>query len=161
MSLEIKPVKTKKQFKDFLRIFDYWHKQGKLGFVPIFILYRVKDQGQLSLLVKNAKTIGIAWMIPRKRPYEFYQLKTYAIDRDWIGKGYGEKFLKKLIDPLHKAGYDITTGVLTDNKPAIKLYKKMGFKTTEKVKSAKGIETYEMIYKATKPKSSSSKGTFI
>lgn len=189
MVLEIKTVKSKKQFKDFMRIFDYWHKQGKLGFVPMFILYRVKEQGQLLLLNKTSakkkshkspsrsprsksgshkspsrankstysKTttdkvtpIGIAWVIPRKRPYEFYQLKSFAIDHDYLSQGYGNKFLSKLTQPLHKAGYDITTSVLTDNQPAINLYKKVGFKPIKKVKSAKGLETYEMIFPATK-----------
>ena len=146
--MKIKAVTTKDEMKQFLRIFAYWHKQGLLGFVPIFILYRVKDRGELIILKKGSKVIGIAWMIPRKRPYEFYQMKTLALDRDWTGKGLGKKFLESLVNPLHDMGYDVTTGVLTSNKRALDLYKDAGFKTYQKKKSQSGIETYEMILSA-------------
>jgi len=89
-------------------------------------------------------------MIPRKRPYEFYQMKTLAIDPDAIEQGLGKNFLNQLIEPVHNGGFDITTSVLTSNKRAHNLYSKTGFKVTEKKKSPKGIETYELILPATR-----------
>lgn len=137
-------ISSQDEMKDFLRIFDYWHKQGMIGFVPIFILYRARDKGELIGLKKGNKIIGIAWMIHRKRPYEFFQMKTLAIDKDFIGKGLGKTFLHEMVRTLHKFGWDITTSVLTSNERALQLYLSEGFKIDRVNVSPKGIETYEM-----------------
>ena len=144
----VKKVTTEAEMKSFLKLFDYWHKQGLVGFVPIFIMHRVKNNGELYVLKVGEEVIGIAWVIPRKRPYEFYQVKTLAIDKDYVSKGFGEYFLKSLITPLHKQGYDIITSVVSDNKNAIGLYEKVGFETYDTKTSNKGITTYEMVFPA-------------
>jgi ribosomal protein S18 acetylase RimI-like enzyme len=147
-STKIKRVTTQNEIKQFFKIFDYWHKKGLIGFVPLFILYRAKDNGELFVLKEGSKVIGISWLIPRKRPYEFVQMKTLGIDKDYIGQGYGKYFLDELIDPIHKAGFDITTSVISNNSAAKRLYKQKGFKKYEKKTTSKGIETDEMIFKA-------------
>ena len=132
-SYTVKKVETEAEMKAFLKIFDYWHKQGLVGFVPIFILHRHKDKGELFVLkdkehdnsvVGSASThdnrvVGIAWIISRKRPYEFYQVKTLALSPDYHGKGVGEMFLRELVDPLHKKGSDLITSVVAGKVPAV------------------------------------------
>lgn len=142
----IKKVETEAEMKEFLKLFDYWHKQGLVGFVPIFILHRHKDKGELFVLKDGDKVIGIAWIISRKRPYEFYQVKTLAISPDYHEKGLGEMFLRSLVDPLNAKGSDLITSVVSENVPAVNLYKKVGFKTYDTKKTSKGVETSEMVY---------------
>jgi len=148
----IKKVETKNEMKEFLKLFDYWHKKGLVGFVPIFILYRHKDKGELYLLkdTNKNKTIGIAWIIERKRPYNFYQVKTLALSPDYHAKGLGEYFLRGLVDPLHKQGFDLITSVVSGNEPAMNLYRKVGFKTYDTKTSKKGVITDEMVFPAGK-----------
>lgn len=157
--LKLQLVQTKDEMDQFIRMFNYWHKQGFIGFVPIFILYRARDNCELVILKdsNSPKVLGIAWMIHRKRPYEFYQMKTLAIDSDAVEQGLGKHFLSKLIEPIHNAGFDISTSVLTDNDRALNLYLDMGFKETEIKTSPKGIETYELILPA-KPMSKKNRG---
>lgn len=144
MNYKIKNVTTSNEMKEFLKLFDYWHKKGYIGFIPIFILHRYKDKKELYVLKNNNKIIGISLIIARKRPYEFYQIKTLAISPDYIGQGLGDYFLKNLIRPLHK-NYDITTSVLTDNKRAIELYQNNGFQIYDTKTTKGGVETYEMV----------------
>lgn len=151
--LKVQLVHTPDEMNQFIRMFNYWHKQGYIGFVPIFILYRARDNGELVILkdTEADKVLGIAWLIHRKRPYEFYQMKTLAIDPDAIEQGLGKEFLSRLIEPIHKDGFDITTSVLTDNKRAHNLYLDMGFKEYDIKTSPKGIETYELILPGKSP----------
>lgn len=144
--ITLKKVSSKEDMRQFLKIFNYWHKQGKIGSVPLFILYRAKDNGELSILMDNKTPLGISWLIPRKRPFNFAQLKTLAVDRDHLGKGHGDRLLKEIIKKAQKQNHDIiTTGVLVDNKPAQKLYKKHGFTKIAQTKTPSGIVTDELI----------------
>ena len=146
MTIELKEVKSPTQMKQFFKIFNYWHKQGKIGSVPFFILYRARDNGELFILKDKREPLGISWIIPRKRPLEFAQLKTLAVAPDHLGKGYGDRLLNETIKKAKSRGHQImTTGVLTDNKVAKKLYKKHKFKPITRIKSPKGIITDELI----------------
>jgi len=60
--LKVKLVQTKDEMDQFIRMFNYWHKQGYIGFVPIFILYRAKDNCELVVLedMKTGKVLGIS-----------------------------------------------------------------------------------------------------
>jgi len=146
--LEIKLVETKDEMDQFLRIFNYWHKKGLIGFVPIFILYKSKDKGELSILKLNDTIVGIAWLIQRKRPYEFVQMKTLAIEPSYIEQGLGKQFLTDLITPPHLQGLDIHTSVVTTNERALNLYLDLGFVVCGKKELKNGLETYELILPA-------------
>ncbi|MFK5878588.1 MAG: GNAT family protein [Flavobacteriaceae bacterium] len=61
------------------------------------------------------------------------KISRLLIDKTQRGKGYGEQMVKLLIKYIHKnlKHTSIFLTVFTFNKPAIALYKKLGFKTVE------------------------------
>jgi ribosomal-protein-alanine N-acetyltransferase len=72
---------------------------------------------------------------------------SISIDKDFRRKGYGEKLLR---ESAREMGVNGITSILlyvnTKNLPAIKLYEKIGFKTTNEIKDICGLKEtcYEM-----------------
>lgn len=72
---------------------------------------------------------------------------SISIDKDFRRKGYGEKLLRESTREMKLNGISsILLYVNTKNLPAIKLYEKMGFRTTNEIKDICGLKEtcYEM-----------------
>ena len=74
------------------------------------------------LVIKDKSIIGYLYY---SDIYERIEINQIEINSSYRNKGYGSKLLKYLIDNTNKS---ITLEVRKDNKPAISLYKKYGFK---------------------------------
>ena len=74
-------------------------------------------------------------------------ISEIVIDRNFRGKGFAEKLLKKSIEEMKLNGISfILLYVNINNQPAIRLYEKFGFQITKKVKNVCGQDEicYEM-----------------
>ena len=76
----------------------------------------------ILLVIKDKSIIGYLYY---SDIYERIEINQIEINSSYRNKGYGSKLLKYLIDNTNKS---ITLEVRKDNKPAISLYKKYGFK---------------------------------
>jgi ribosomal-protein-alanine N-acetyltransferase len=72
---------------------------------------------------------------------------SISVDKDFRRKGCGERLLRESIKEMRLNGVSsILLYVNTKNLPAIRLYEKMGFRTTEEIKDICGLKEtcYEM-----------------
>jgi len=75
--------------------------------------------------LEDKKIIGyiIFWLIGNEA-----QINNVAIHPDYQGKGYGELALRYVLEHLRENGAQLVTlEVRTSNRPAISLYRKLGF----------------------------------
>lgn len=93
------------------------------------IKHLIDKKGKLFFLMLNETVIGYAMIIPSNLlgQREIY-LSQYYISPSFRSQGYGSIFLEKLIALAKSKGYkNFLLGVLEGNKPAIELYKRVGF----------------------------------
>ncbi len=75
--------------------------------------------------LEDRKIIGyiIFWLIGNEA-----QINNVAIHPDYQGKGYGELAMRYVVEHLRESGAELVTlEVRTSNRPAIALYRKLGF----------------------------------
>lgn len=80
--------------------------------------------GKYFIYIENNKVIGYLYYSDIYDRVEINQIETEKIHRNC---GKGAELMQRLIETVDKS---ITLEVRTDNIPAIKLYKKFGFKET-------------------------------
>lgn len=134
-NITILNVVSMDDMKKVFNIINHWTKMKLLGFVPFFIFYRANEKGDLWML-KNTETgdiLGTSYVIQRKRPSCFFQLKTFAIHPDWTNKGLGRFFLESIMDKLTTTNTHLPwrLEVKSTNNHAIRLYTGVGFSVVE------------------------------
>jgi ribosomal protein S18 acetylase RimI-like enzyme len=153
MKTDIVLVEDREQLKkEFIPILSYWNKQGLVRFVPFFALYRALDNRELYMLKVNNRgsganweTVGILWLVQRKRPTLFFQINVFALDQRYLNMGFGSEILEFLCQRLiDNFGQEIELSVEKNNEAAIQFYLKNGFRIIERNESKSGVKTYRM-----------------
>lgn len=120
----------------------YWLVAGKRD-VDFFPEYFLKHRASsTSLMHKGNETIKV--MFEHNKPVGFvsyYPLKFYegrihflAIDKQYRSKGYGLAMINYAIDQLCKQGFQkISIITRRVNQPALKVYKRAGFKESHEI----------------------------
>ncbi|SHK33036.1 ribosomal protein S18-alanine N-acetyltransferase [Thermocrinis minervae] len=104
------------------------------------------DYSHALVWEEDGKVIGyaIAWVV-----YDEASIMSFAIDKEWQGKGYGKKLLQHLIEHFRKMGgiRRITLDVRKSNIQAINLYRSLGFRIEAERKSyySDGENAYFMV----------------
>ncbi|MBU4438574.1 MAG: GNAT family N-acetyltransferase [Acetobacterium sp.] len=93
---------------------------------------RVGDACLVAVLQKEV--IGVVWsrLFPANCPgYGYYDEKTpelsIAVKPKWRGQGIGFDLMSAMLKKLREAGYLAVSLSVTQNNPAVALYKKCGF----------------------------------
>ncbi|MFO7810708.1 MAG: GNAT family N-acetyltransferase [Candidatus Delongbacteria bacterium] len=118
---------TKKDFDGLIRLWTDIHLGGaSRGDTHDIIKNSIKNGGQL-LVVKDpeGKIIGSSWLTTDKRRN---YLHHFGIREEYRRTGLSTKLLEKALDFSNKSGLQIKLEVHKNNKIAIKLYEKYGFK---------------------------------
>lgn len=87
----------------------------------------LKDGGEILVALENELPVGVVAL--KKVEANVYEMTKMAVDESHQGKGYGEKLCKAAIDKAIET--KVERLVLYSNtalKPAITLYKKLGWK---------------------------------
>ena len=92
---------------------------------------RKTREGEIVIDTFNDKLIGSIFVIDKG---DQKLMGGLYVDEDYRGQGIGEKLFDDAVNKYHGN----TLGVYEDNKVAIRLYKKYGFKVTEKKKDENG-----------------------
>ena len=97
-------------------------KKMENGEIDVFCLYleeRLIGELRVAYTHKDSR-----FAIMGKKAY----LYALRIHKDFRGNGYGKYLLDEVINNLYQKGYkEYTIGVEEDNKPALRLYSKLGF----------------------------------
>lgn len=107
--------------------------------VTIDFIRSLDDDDRALAAVKDDEIAGIAVMLKNKAKSRRHSAKlAIMVSPDHQNKGIGSALMKKLIEEADKklGLRRLELLVLTDNKPAIKLYEKFGFKTEATRKNA-------------------------
>lgn len=95
----------------------------------------IEKEFTFYILMENEKVIGWCDIIPKHQPF-FAHAGVLAMGtlKQYRGKSLGEQLIRKAIKTAFKKGLTrIELLTYTDNKPAINLYKELGFKTEGKL----------------------------
>jgi ribosomal protein S18 acetylase RimI-like enzyme len=100
------------------------------GIKKEFEMYLTKRAMVLLILEMEKKVIGyMGYMIKKNKYKNFAYLNDVFIKKDFRKKGYGKLLVKEFIKISKEKGVEkMGLGVRIENKNAIKLYKKLGFK---------------------------------
>ena len=107
--------------------------------------YRINsDHSEMIFAIDNDKLIGtVAYYTEvRKSQRHIANVVGMYVKKEYQGKGIGKKLLKEIIKIIKKRRdiKKIKITVVTDNKPALKLYEKVGFKKTALLKKELKVE---------------------
>lgn len=110
-----------------LRITNFEHKKYE------FLKYLLSDIQKETFLVKyDKKVIGIFSLKYEKNKVYLFD---FSVNNSYRGRGFGTIILKQILYELKEFGYSkLFLYALKDNKRAIKLYEKIGFKTIRVLK---------------------------
>jgi len=111
---------------------------GKNGGVDQWVLKPLIRYGKVFVILKDSKVIGVAEFI-RSFNIEEAFLYGFSIKKEYRQKGYGKKMLEQAIVSLKKHKIKkISLTTSEENKKAIKLYEKIGFKNIETLSNEYG-----------------------
>jgi ribosomal-protein-alanine N-acetyltransferase len=145
---EIVPIEDS-MLPEVLRIQEEGFKNGN----PEIIVKYSKSFRDIFYVIKSKeKIVGycIYYLKPSISPRGFEKqsvISSIATDSNFRGKGFAEKLLRNSIEEMKVNGISsVLLYVNVNNLPAIKLYKKIGFKETREVKNICGQneKCYEM-----------------
>lgn len=107
---------------------------GKEAYPLTLMIYLYEHCGNYFLIAEVEKQIaGYIVACPEKK--DRLHIYSIAVKKHFRRKGIGEKLLKKLIKLAKKHGLkEVFLEVNVENTPAIKLYEKLGFKQTKRIK---------------------------
>lgn len=122
--------------------YDAFRKGGLDEFeIPAFSLF-----GKIFLFYFKGSLAGHA-VITRYYEKEAAYIYSFAIVKEFQGKGLSYRFLKLLLERIKKEFPVVYLTVKPDNEPALKIYRKAGFHTVELLKDfyGKGEDRYLMM----------------
>jgi predicted GNAT family N-acyltransferase len=136
--LEIKPVKTKEEYKQILNIRKIVFIEEQK--VPKKIeIDEYEEEATYFIAYLNKEPVGCA----RIRFNKFAKLERIAILKKYRGRGFGTKLTEYLIDHCHKKNiFDIR---LNSQLYVAGFYEKIGFKRVGELFFEAGIEHVEMV----------------
>ena len=141
--IENKDIATvdNKQLSEVIRIFkDNFHNRSEKNIV----IYSKRFKDIFYVVKHNGKVVGYCsyYIKPMFSINEFKKVAvifSMLIDKNCRGIGLGQKIIKESIEEIRLNNINsILLYVNTENKPAIGLYNKMGFKIVGKVKDMYG-----------------------
>jgi ribosomal protein S18 acetylase RimI-like enzyme len=120
-------------------------------FEPEIFIY-IKDFGDKDdcgvIAEKNAEILGAAWtrIIPA---FGYLDEKTpelaISVMPEYRGRGVGSRLMTFLFDLLRSRGYARTSLSVQKNNPAVRFYKRLGYKITDEKPDHAGHEDYIMV----------------
>ncbi|MBZ4683388.1 MAG: hypothetical protein PWP46_1885 [Fusobacteriaceae bacterium] len=123
---------------------------GKNGGVDYWILKPIVRYGKVVAIEKDNKVLAVAELINNWENDTVY-IYGFCVDIDYQFKGIGKYFLNEIIKYIlsKKTINKIVLTVAKENKKAIKLYEKLGFKIEKELKDeyGNGIDRLYMVFK--------------
>ena len=103
-----------------------------IGAIDQWVLKPISRYGKILALKECGKVVGICELMWKWNSREVY-IFSFAIRKDWQGRGWGKLLMEKTVAFLEKEDVEkIMLTVTISNISAIKLYEKLGF-TKERV----------------------------
>ena len=113
------------------QFFDYTAQQIREAFEDFFDLSRPFNERASLVLAKDGKIIGFSLVRPR---IEEEHLAMFGLHPDYRGKGLAKVLILKSMKTVLDQGTErMSIGVDAVNVPAVKLYKKVGFRLVSKM----------------------------
>lgn len=114
---------------DYKGVMNVWEAtcvgSSKRGDTEKIIEHSIEIGGQMLILESSNKIIGTSWMTFDGRRIHLHHL---AVLPEYQNQGYGKALTEASIEFARKKGFQIKLEVHQNNKTAINLYKKLGFK---------------------------------
>lgn len=100
---------------------------GKISYEK-YINLLLENNWRLFLGVVNNQCVGYVHAVPGKYKRSIY-IGSFIVSKDFTGRGYGRQMMKQF-EQLVKKDYNLITLIVSvDNRQALRLYEKSGFKT--------------------------------
>ncbi|MDN6032910.1 Mycothiol acetyltransferase [Lactobacillus helveticus] len=142
----IRSCKKDENFSEISKLYLKTWKSAYKDLLPQKLLSQLNEKTwspqkrwQNTLIAENSsnKIIGVCSFGPTRSDMfsNFGEIYSIYIDSEYQHIGIGSQLLKQALDKLIQGGYhSVFLWVIYNNMPAIKFYKKMGFKTIGKTR---------------------------
>lgn len=142
----IRPCKKDENFSEISKLYLKTWKSAYKDLLPQKLLVQLNEKTwspqkrwQNTLIAENSsnRIIGVCSFVPTRSDMfsNFGEIYSIYIDSAYQHMGTGSQLLKQALDKLKQNGYhSVFLWVLYNNIPAIRFYRKMGFKTIGKTR---------------------------
>ena len=106
--------------------------------------YVCRDISKAFAIYNDDQVIGFT-LLQTDKEKDFFYVWRIMIDKEFQGKGYGEKALQLVVDYLIREGAKVIhMSHQTNNYGPSKLYQKVGFKYTKKIEDGEVLMEYHV-----------------
>jgi len=143
-SITIRPCKKNENFSEISKLYLKTWKSAYKDLLPPKLLAQLNEntwspqkRWQNTLIAENnsKKIIGVCSFGPTRSDMfsNYGEIYSIYIDSEYQRIGTGSQLLKQALNKLQQSGYhSVFLWVLYNNMPAIRFYRKIGFKTIGK-----------------------------